>query len=167
MSQEVVWGGERVAEPGDMPLMWRIHPAAINLSLKSSTHQVLITDVSMSLFCCSNLWKMQYLNSKWSKSASKEIYLTSINWSNNSFGEEKKRGLEKKASRNWWRLNSQTDSHGRSLKFTVSVVMLVDIASYNVPVGFIFRGEKMCKFSTLCDRLFSLIVFLLNLLSIL
>ena len=39
---------------------------------------------------------MQYLNSKWSKSASKEIYLTSINWSNNSFGEEKKGVWRKK-----------------------------------------------------------------------
>ena len=95
-SQEVVWGGERVVEPGDIPLMWQIHPPAINLSLKSSTHQVLITDVSVSLLCCSNLWKIQYLNSRWSKSASKEIYLTLINWSNNSFGEEKKRVWRKK-----------------------------------------------------------------------
>ena len=47
--------------------------------------------------------------------------------------------------------------------------MLVDIASYNVRdeilllVEFIFRGGKMCEFSTLGDRLFSLSVFLLNL----
>ena len=33
-SREVVWGGERVAEPGDMPLMALIRPPAINLSLK-------------------------------------------------------------------------------------------------------------------------------------
>ena len=33
-SREVVWGGKRVAEPGDMPLMPQIHPPAINLSLK-------------------------------------------------------------------------------------------------------------------------------------
>ena len=60
----------------------------------------------------------------------------------------------------------------RSIKFAVRV-MLVDKASYNVPdkilllVEFIFLGGKMCKFSTLCDRLFSLIVFLLNMLSVL
>ena len=60
----------------------------------------------------------------------------------------------------------------RSIKFAVHV-MLVDKASYNVPdkilllVEFIFRGGKMCKFSTLCDRLFSLSVFLLHLLSVL
>jgi len=33
-SREVVWGRERVAEPGDMPLMPSIRPIAINLSLK-------------------------------------------------------------------------------------------------------------------------------------
>ena len=63
----------------------------------------------------------------------------------------------------------------RSLKFAVRVIMLVDIASYNVRdeilllVEFIFRGGKMCEFSTLGDRLFSLSVFefLLNLLSLL
>ena len=49
----------------------------------------------------------------------------------------------------------------RSLKFAVRVIMLVDIASYNVRdeilllVEFIFRGGKMCEFSTLGDRLFS------------
>ena len=48
-------------------------------------------------------------------------------------------------------------------------MMLVDVASYNVRdeilllVEFIFRGGKMCEFSTLGDRLFSLSVFLLNL----
>ena len=63
----------------------------------------------------------------------------------------------------------------RSLKFAVRVrvIMLVDIASYNVRdeilllVEFVFRGGKMCEFSTLGDRLFSLSVFLLNLLSLL
>ena len=61
----------------------------------------------------------------------------------------------------------------RSLKFAVRVIMLVDIASYNVLdeilllVEFIFRRGKMCKFSTLCDRLFTLSVFLLKLLSLL
>ena len=61
----------------------------------------------------------------------------------------------------------------RSLKFAVRVIMLVDIASYNVRdeilllVEFIFRGGNMCEFSTLGDRLFSLSVFLLNLLSLL
>ena len=60
----------------------------------------------------------------------------------------------------------------RSIKFAVRV-MLVDNASYNVPdkilllVEFIFLGGKMCKFSTSCDRLFSLSVFLLNLWSVL
>ena len=33
-SRAVVWGGEIVAEPGDMPLMPPIRPPAINLSLK-------------------------------------------------------------------------------------------------------------------------------------
>ena len=33
-SREVVWVGERAAEPGDMPLMPPIRPPAINLSLK-------------------------------------------------------------------------------------------------------------------------------------
>ena len=34
-SREVIWGGKRVAEPGDMPLMPPIPPpSAINLSLK-------------------------------------------------------------------------------------------------------------------------------------
>ena len=60
----------------------------------------------------------------------------------------------------------------RSLEFAVRI-MLIDIASYNVPhkilllVEFIFRGGKMCEFRTLGDRLFSLSVFLLNLLSLL
>ena len=60
----------------------------------------------------------------------------------------------------------------RSIKFPVRV-MLVDKASYNVPdkilllVEFVFCGGKMCKFSTLCDRLFRFSVFLLNLLSVL
>ena len=55
----------------------------------------------------------------------------------------------------------------------VRVIILVDIASYNVRdeilllVEFIFRGVNMCKSSTLCGRLFSLSVFLLNLLSLL
>ena len=52
----------------------------------------------------------------------------------------------------------------RSSKFAVHIIMLVDIASYNVPneilllVEFIFREGKMCLFSTLCDRRFSLSV---------
>ena len=33
-SREVVWEGERVAQPGDMSLMPPIRPPAINLSLK-------------------------------------------------------------------------------------------------------------------------------------
>ena len=33
-SREVIWGGEGVAEPGDMPWMALIRPPAINLSLK-------------------------------------------------------------------------------------------------------------------------------------
>jgi len=31
-SRKVVWGGEIVAKPGDMPLMPQIRPPAINLS---------------------------------------------------------------------------------------------------------------------------------------
>ena len=52
----------------------------------------------------------------------------------------------------------------RSSKFAVHIIMLVDIASYNVPneilllVEFIFHEGKMCLFSTLCDRRFSLSV---------
>ena len=59
----------------------------------------------------------------------------------------------------------------RSLEFAVRI-MLVDIASYNVPdkillsVEFIFHRGKVCKFSTLWARLFSLSVFLLNLSSL-
>ena len=62
----------------------------------------------------------------------------------------------------------------RSLKFAVRVIMLVDIASYYVPdeillllIEFTFRVGKLWKFSTLCDRLYSLSAFLFNLLSIL
>ena len=33
-SREVVWGGKRVAEPGDMPLMPPMRPPGINMSLK-------------------------------------------------------------------------------------------------------------------------------------
>ena len=33
-SREVVWGRERVAEPGDKPLIPSIRPPAINLLLK-------------------------------------------------------------------------------------------------------------------------------------
>ena len=32
--RKVVWGGKRLAEPGEMPLMPPIRPPAINLSLK-------------------------------------------------------------------------------------------------------------------------------------
>ena len=52
-------------------------------------------------------------------------------------------------------------------------MLVIDIGSYNVLdeilllIEFIFHGGKMCKFSTLCDRLFSLSVFLLKLLSLL
>lgn len=48
--------------------------------------------------------------------------------------------------------------------FAVRIIMLVDIASYNVAnkilllVEFIFCEGKMCTFSTLCDRRFSLSV---------
>ena len=53
----------------------------------------------------------------------------------------------------------------RSLKFTVCVIMLGYIASSN---KYQTKCGKMCKFSILCDRLFSLSVFLsLNLLSVL
>ena len=60
----------------------------------------------------------------------------------------------------------------RSLKFAIHI-MLVDTASCNVPdkilllVEFVFRGGKMSKFSTLCNRLFRLSVFLLNLFAVL
>ena len=41
----VVWGGERVVEPGDMPLMSPFRPV-----IETSTRQVLIMDISVSLF---------------------------------------------------------------------------------------------------------------------
>ena len=69
----VVWGGERVVEPG-LPLMPQNRPTAIYYVKTSSFHGCQREPV-MSLF-----WG--YLNSRCSKSASKEIYLTSIaNWS--------------------------------------------------------------------------------------
>ena len=37
------------------------------------------------------------------------------------------------------------------------------ILKFTLLVEFILRGGKMCKFSTLCDRLLSLSVLLLNL----
>ena len=53
----------------------------------------------------------------------------------------------------------------KSLKFAVSIIMLVDIhialLLYRVYIP--WRRNEMCKLSTLCDRLFSLSVFLLNL----
>ena len=49
--------------------------------------QVLVKDASVSILC---RFCKKKLNSRWSNSASKEIYLTSIsNWSNTSFGEGK------------------------------------------------------------------------------
>ena len=48
-SQEVIWGGERVAEPGDTPLMPPIRPPRINLSLKF--HHVKFTS-RMSAWAC-------------------------------------------------------------------------------------------------------------------
>ena len=74
-SWEVVWGGERVAEPGDMPLMPPIHPPAIDLSLKC---QHIKLSSLMSAWACYVAFVKKYLNSRWSKSANKEIYLTSI-----------------------------------------------------------------------------------------
>ena len=72
----VVWGGERVVEPG-LPLMPQNRPAAIYYVKTSSFHGCQREPI-MSLF-----WG--YLNSRCSNSASKEIYLTSIaNWSNAS-----------------------------------------------------------------------------------
>ena len=48
-SREVVWGGKRVEEPGNMPLMPPIRPLPINLSLKYQ--HVKFTDVRVSLLC--------------------------------------------------------------------------------------------------------------------
>ena len=66
----VVWGGERVVEPG-LPLMPQNY-------VKTSSFHGCQREPIMSL-----LWG--YLNSRCSKSASKEIHLTSIaNWSHSS-----------------------------------------------------------------------------------
>ena len=69
--------------------------------------------------------------------------------------------------------NSRIDSQAEIPQ--VRVIILADIASYNVldeilllvEFIYLFRGGNMCKSSTLCGRLFSLSVFLLNLLSLL
>ena len=51
----------------------------------------------------------------------------------------------------------------RFLKFTVRVIMHFYIAYKILPlVEFILHGGKMCKFSTLCNRLLSLSVFPLS-----
>ena len=73
-SRELVWRGERVAEPGDMPLMPPIRPPTINLSLKCQH----VESSRMSAWAYYVAFVKKYLNSRWSKSASKEIYLTSI-----------------------------------------------------------------------------------------
>ena len=147
-----------------MSLIPPIRPPAINLSLKC---QHVKFSSRMSAWANYPALAKKYLNSRKSNSASKEIYLTSIaDWSNTSFGKVKDRRFRGKCA---------VFERGtrRSLKFAVRVIMLVDIASYNVRdeilllVEFIFRGGKMCEFSTLGDRLFSLSVFLLNLLSLL
>ena len=73
-SRELVWRGERVAEPGDMPLMPQIRPPKINLSLKCQHVRL----SQMSAWTHYVAFVKKYLNSRWRKSASKEIYLTSI-----------------------------------------------------------------------------------------
>ena len=73
-SPELVWRGERVAEPGDMPLMPPIRPPTINLSLKCQH----VKSSRMSAWAHYVAFVKKYRNSRWSKSASKEIYLTSI-----------------------------------------------------------------------------------------
>ena len=158
-SREVVWGGERVAQPGDMSLMPPIRPPAINLSLKC---QHVKFSSRMSAWANYAALVKKHLNSRWSNSVSKEIYLTSIaNWSNTSLGKVKYRRFREKAPCSTEEEESNRFSR-RSHKFAVRVIMLVDIASYNVRdeklllVEFIFRGGKMCEFSTLGDRLFSL-----------
>ena len=61
----------------------------------------------------------------------------------------------------------------RSHKFTVRVIMLVYIASYvkctrrNIAICSVNSAEEKYKFSTLCDRLFSVTAFMLNLLAVL
>ena len=129
------------------------------------TRQVYITDVSMSLLC--RFCKKKYMNLRWNKSASKEIYWTSIaNWTDTNFSEEKYGRFKGKCD-----VCDRSEEHGeqlnrfprRFLKFTVHVIMLVYIAYKILPlVELILHGGKMCKFSTLCDRLLSLSVFLLS-----
>ena len=48
-SRGIIWGGERVAEPGDMPLMPRIRPTAIYYVDKSSFHHRCQREPIMSL----------------------------------------------------------------------------------------------------------------------
>ena len=69
-SPEVIWGGERMAEPGDMLLMPPIHPAAINLSL---TCQHVIFSSRMSAWAYYVGFCKKYLNSRWSKLRRREI----------------------------------------------------------------------------------------------
>ena len=73
-SRELVWRGERVTDPGDMPLMPQIGPPTINLSLKCQH----VKSSRMSAWAHYVAFVKKYLNSRWSKSVSKEIYLTSI-----------------------------------------------------------------------------------------
>ena len=69
-SREVVWGGERVAEPGYMSLMPPIRPPATNLSLKC---QHVKFSSRMSAWANYAAFVKKYLSSRWSNSASKEI----------------------------------------------------------------------------------------------
>ena len=118
----VVWGGERVVEPG-LPLMPQNHPAVIYYVKTSSFHGCQREPI-MSL-----LWG--YLNSRCSKSASKEIYLTSIaNWSNanlfqafRSWGQRKVMWAKK--------TNKQTKKPARVT--TASVKRNKDVSEENAP----------------------------------
>ena len=121
----------------------------------------------MSAWACYVAFVKKYLNSRWSKSASKEIYLTSI-----ANSAKRKKDVSEENVPCATGEEQPNRFSRRSIKFAVRV-MLFDNASNNVPdkilllVEFIFPWGKMCKFSTLCDRLFSLSVFLLNMLSVL
>ena len=96
-SREVVWGGKRVAEPGGIPLMSPIRPPAILIDKLKLVIEIWCHHVSPSAYYVAFVKKKKrrkkkrYLNSKWSrKSASKEIYLTSIaNSSTTSYSKEK------------------------------------------------------------------------------
>ena len=152
-----------------MPLMALIRPPAINLSLKcqhAKFSSQMSTWVNYVAFV-KNIW----IRDEVIVHAKRSTELRSPSGVTLALAKRNKDVSEENAPLATG--EDQSNRLSRREKFAVRVIMLVDIAPYNVLneilllVEFIFRGGKMCKFSTLCDRLFSLSVFLLKLLSLL